>query len=229
MASEYDVSQFLSNDSDKEKEQEQSINDSDVKMMEKEKDTGDNHKDHNDEKNDQEDFATPSDLKKLKTNDHDKDSGDDVPIYVKYHKLHPDAHVPVYSSIGAACFDLKACENVTLEAGKNAAVNTGIGVEFVRLGKHIGKINIKYFMFIKDRSGLAVKQGITTMAGVIDEDYRGPIKVVLHNTSSDNFEIKVGDRIAQAYVSYHRVAQFVEADNLSETERGENGFGSTGV
>jgi dUTP pyrophosphatase len=83
---------------------------------------------------------------------------------------------------------------------------------------------------IRPRSGLALKYGITVLnsPGTVDADYRGEIKVLLINLGTEIFEIKNGDRIAQMVISQHETAEFAFVENLSETDRGEGGYGSTG-
>ncbi|KAH8914328.1 dUTP diphosphatase, partial [Atractiella rhizophila] len=81
---------------------------------------------------------------------------------------------------------------------------------------------------VAPRSGLAVKHGITTGAGVVDEDYRGEVRVLLFNLSAQSFSIKRGDRIAQLVLERIYTPEVVEVQELSETVRGEDGFGSTG-
>ena len=84
---------------------------------------------------------------------------------------------------------------------------------------------------VRPRSGLSAKKGITVLnaPGTIDADYRGEIGVILINLSNENFEIKNGDRIAQLVIAKHERANWIQVDELDETERGSGGFGSTGV
>ena len=125
---------------------------------------------------------------------------------------------PVYGSEGAAGADLSASEAVTLAPGERAAVATGLHVEIPR--GHVG--------LVWPRSGLAVRHGIDTLAGVIDSDYRGELKVVLVNHGAEPFSISPGDRIAQLLVQRVERARFLRADKLEDTTRGAKGFGSTG-
>jgi dUTP diphosphatase len=125
---------------------------------------------------------------------------------------------PEYGSAGAAGADLRASEPVTLPPGGRAAVRTGIHLE-LPVG-HVG--------LVWPRSGLAVHHGIDTLAGVIDSDYRGELKVVLVNHGLEPFRIAPGDRIAQLLVQRVERAFFTRAAALPHTERGESGFGSTG-
>ncbi len=84
---------------------------------------------------------------------------------------------------------------------------------------------------MRPRSGLALKHGLTVLnsPGTIDADYRGEIKVLLVNLSTDDFVVNAGERIAQMVIARHETARFIEVDELDETERGEGGYGHTGV
>ena len=126
--------------------------------------------------------------------------------------------LPAYSSEGAAGADLVASEGVTVAPGGRAAVPTGLHLQLPH--GHVG--------LVWPRSGLAVKHGIDTLAGVIDSDYRGEVRVVLVNHGGTPFEIKPGDRIAQLLVQRVERAGFTRVEALAESERGTNGFGSTG-
>jgi dUTP pyrophosphatase len=125
---------------------------------------------------------------------------------------------PEYSSLGAAGADLYANEALTLAPGERAPVATGLRVE----------IPSGYAGLVWPRSGLAVRHGIDTLAGVIDSDYRGEVRVVLVNHGREPFRIEPGDRIAQLVVQKVERAAFVTASELAGTLRGERGFGSTG-
>ena len=124
---------------------------------------------------------------------------------------------PEYASPGAAGADLRASEETVLAPGERAAVPTGLRLEIPP--GHVG--------LVWPRSGLAVRHGIDTLAGVIDSDYRGEVRVVLVNHGQEPFRIRAGDRVAQLLV--HRVerARFIAAE-LADSARGEGGFGSTG-
>lgn len=134
-----------------------------------------------------------------------------------------NAVIPEYKTISAAGADLSALlENpVTLEPGKSAVIPTGLFFE----------IPEGYEIQIRPRSGLAAKNGVTVLntPGTIDSDYRGEIKIILINLGEKNFTINSGDRIAQTVVAPVTQANFTIAENLSQTERGAGGFGSTGV
>lgn len=138
-------------------------------------------------------------------------------IYVK--KLREDAYLPTRGSEHAAGLDIYSVEDVNILPGTRALVKTGISVA-VEHGT--------YFR-IAPRSGLAYKHGIDVLAGVVDSDYRGEIAVILSNLGEKEFQVSKGDRIAQGIVEVIQVAEVVEVDDLDETNRGANGFGSTGV
>jgi dUTP pyrophosphatase len=126
--------------------------------------------------------------------------------------------VPRYSSDGAAGADLHAAEAIVIEPGGRAAVPTAIHLELPP--GHVG--------LVWPRSGLALKHGIDTLAGVIDSDYRGEVRVVLVNHGREQFRIEPGDRIAQLLVQRVERVAFVTDAPLGATARGSGGFGSTG-
>jgi dUTP pyrophosphatase len=126
--------------------------------------------------------------------------------------------LPEYASAGAAGADLRASEETVIAAGARAAVATGLRVE-IPTG-HVG--------LVWPRSGLAVRHGIDTLAGVIDSDYRGEVRVVLVNHGEQPFRIAPGDRIAQLLVQRVERASFRSETELRASGRGERGFGSTG-
>jgi dUTP pyrophosphatase len=142
-------------------------------------------------------------------------------VKLKIKKLKNEAQIPSYQTKEAAGFDLHSIEDAVLKPGERKLIGTGLAFE----------IEYGYEVQIRPRSGLAYKHGITVLntPGTIDSDYRGEIKVLLINHSNDAFEIKKGDRIAQAVVAPVIQAEIVEVEELSETKRGEGGFGSTGV
>lgn len=133
------------------------------------------------------------------------------------------AVLPLYKTEGAAGADVCAFlkEPVTIEPGKIAMLPTGLFFE----------IPLGYEIQVRPRSGLAAKNGITVLntPGTIDSDYRGELKVILINLGSQAFTVNNGDRIAQIILSPVTIADFRLTDSLSDTERGEKGFGSTGL
>jgi dUTP pyrophosphatase len=126
--------------------------------------------------------------------------------------------LPEYASAGAAGADLRASEAVLIPPGGRAAVPTGLRLQIPR--GHVG--------LVWPRSGLAVRHGIDTLAGVIDSDYRGEVRVVLVNHGDEPFRIAPGDRVAQLLVQRVERAAFTAAPDVEGTARGEGGFGSTG-
>jgi len=139
---------------------------------------------------------------------------------IKVKKLSELAEIPAYQTEEAAGFDLHSIDDVVIKAGERKLISTGLAFEIPK----------GYEIQIRPRSGLAYKHGITVLntPGTIDSDYRGEIKVLLINHSNEDFEIKVGERIAQAVIKEVIQAEFEEVEVLSETKRGEKGFGSTG-
>lgn len=143
---------------------------------------------------------------------------------VKIKKIHPDAKVPVYGSKGAACFDLYAARIINTADDIELTVTYGTGLQFEVPEGHV--------MMIYSRSGHGFKHGITLVnsTGVIDADYRGEVCIKLRKTRIDMYGMPdVGERIAQAMILPVEQVAFEEVDELSSTERGEGGFGSTGV
>ncbi len=133
-----------------------------------------------------------------------------------------DMEAPSYATDGSAAVDLRAAEGLTIEPGQRVRIPTGV---------HISPENKNVVAVVAARSGLAAKYGITLFngIGVIDSDYRGEISVGLINHGDKPFVVERGDRIAQLMFMPVLCANFIEAASLDETERGEGGFGSTGV
>ena len=133
------------------------------------------------------------------------------------------AVVPCYKTEGAAGADVCAFikESVTIQPGTFAMIPTGLFFEIPQ----------GYEIQVRPRSGLAAKNGITVLntPGTIDSDYRGELKIILINLGNSDFIVNNGERIAQIIVSPVTVADFKLTDSLSDTQRGEKGFGSTGV
>lgn len=131
-------------------------------------------------------------------------------------------NVPSYSHPGDAGADLSSSEALTLAPGERATVGTGVSIA----------LPDGFVAFVVPRSGLAAKHGITIVnsPGTVDAGYRGELKVTLLNTdSSQPFDIAVGDRIAQMIVMPVTQARFIPVEKLPVSERGESGFGSTGL
>ena len=144
-------------------------------------------------------------------------------INVKVKKLDERAKLPSYGSQYAAGADLYAMIDgeLTVAPGETAFVHTGIAIELP-----MGTVGLIYA-----RSGLACKKGLApaNKVGVIDCDYRGEIMVALHNHSSEPRTVADGERVAQLVITPYIVADYEEADQISDTVRGEGGFGSTGT
>jgi len=121
-------------------------------------------------------------------------------------------------------YDLRSRIDVVIKPGEIKKIPTGIKVD---LSEKIG--DLCAFGLIKDRSGLASKKGLHVLAGVIDPNYRGEVIVVLKNLGNEEVKISRGDRIAQLLVLIAWCGEFEEVEELSETERGEKGFGSSGL
>ena len=134
-----------------------------------------------------------------------------------------DNPLPEYETTGSAGVDLRAQlqEPVMLKPLQRALIPTGLYIE----------VPDGYEAQVRPRSGLALKKGVTVLnsPGTIDSDYRGEIKVIMINLSNETTVINTGERIAQLIISKFEKVQFKEVDELNETERGEGGFGHTGV
>ena len=132
-------------------------------------------------------------------------------------------NLPHYETIASAGMDLRASlsESRVLKPLERTIVGTGLFIE----------LPIGTEAQVRPRSGLAAKKGITVLnaPGTIDADYRGEIGVILVNLSNEHFTINNGERIAQLVIAKHERAEWVDSIELSETDRGEGGFGSTGV
>ena len=142
---------------------------------------------------------------------------------LKVKLVHPDAQLPKRETSGSAGHDLRACisEDVILPAGGSLRLPTGIAIEME---------SADYVAIIAARSSMAAKYGVTMAngIGVIDSDYRGEISVLLYNHSQEDFVIHPGDRVAQLLLLPVDLPDIVEVEELSQTQRGEGGFGSTG-
>ena len=142
-------------------------------------------------------------------------------VYIK--KLKDSAKMPSYGSDFSAGADLYGAEDspVCIAPGKTEFIGTGIAAEIPE-----GYVGLVYA-----RSGLACKRGLApaNKVGVVDADYRGEVMVALHNHSNEPKTIEHGERIAQMVIARHEQAEFVEVEVLDETERGEGGYGHTGV
>lgn len=138
-----------------------------------------------------------------------------------FKRAHELAQVPEYKTAGASGMDVRSVEDLVLKAGEFKIVSTGL----------IPQIPEGYEIQVRPRSGLAAKNGVTVLntPGTVDADYTGVIGVILINHSKEDFQINVGDRIAQLVLCRVQQAKIVEVHEIKETERGAGGFGSTGV
>lgn len=152
-------------------------------------------------------------------------------IRIRFKKTNEMAVLPSQAHPGGDIgFDLAAAENATIEPGETKLIDTGL--QLAEAVDTENPDNKDFFLKIEGRSGLAVK-GIFPLGGIIDSSYRGVCKVILHNSSKTNFVCTTGTKVAQMIV-YHALAnaQSINMDfteEVQETDRGSNGFGSTGI
>lgn len=141
---------------------------------------------------------------------------------LKIKRLHHNARLPFYATDGASGLDLRACMNdpIVIPPGGRACIDLGIAIE----------LPPGHELQVRPRSGLARRHGIDVHLGTVDEDYRGEVSAIVFNHDlHDEFRILPGDRICQAVVAPVTRVEVVEVDELSPTERGANGFGSSGM
>lgn len=140
---------------------------------------------------------------------------------LKVKKLHEDAQLPEYATEGAACFDIRSVQDGVVPVNGSLALSTGLSFE----------IPEGHVILVYSRSGHGFKNDVSlsNAVGVIDSDYRGCLGVKLTNGGTKDFIVEKGDRIAQGMIIKYDRISFVEVESLSETERGEGGFGSTGI
>jgi dUTP pyrophosphatase len=142
-------------------------------------------------------------------------------LEIKIKKIKPYAVIPSYAHPGDAGMDLYSAEDYLILGEQRQLISTGISTEFPE--GHVA--------LIWDKSGLAAKQGLTVLAGVIDHGYRGEWQVVLFNTTRSPYQIRRGDKVAQTLIQpvYNPIiTEVTEVTELSDTSRGTGGFGSTG-
>lgn len=137
---------------------------------------------------------------------------------IKIKRLHDTAELPQRGSDLAAGADLSCVEAFSLEPGERRLIPTGLAAE----------IPPGFYGRVAPRSGLAVKHGIDVLAGVIDADYRGELKVPLINLGQQAVSFNAGERIAQLIIEQAAMCDYVWTEKLADTERAEGGFGSTG-
>ncbi|HVQ36901.1 MAG TPA: dUTP diphosphatase [Pyrinomonadaceae bacterium] len=137
---------------------------------------------------------------------------------LRFKKLDPRATLPTRGSVLAAGLDLYAIEHLTIPPGERTLGHTGLAVA----------IPVGYYGRVAPRSGLASKQGLDVLAGVIDADYRGEIGCLLYNSGSETIQLPAQSKICQLLIEKIITPEAVWADDISDTERGSGGFGSTG-
>jgi dUTP pyrophosphatase len=134
-------------------------------------------------------------------------------------KLSPEAVIPHRSTSGSVGYDLSSIEDITIPSGSRSLVRTGLSMV----------IPVNHYGRIAPRSGLAYKFMIDIGAGVIDSDYRGEVCVLMINSSSQDFQVTRGMRVAQLIIERASTPDVIEVDDLDNTDRSEGGFGSTGL
>ena len=138
-----------------------------------------------------------------------------------------DSKMPMYAKEGDSCADL--CANLGLTEGDSNSIILNPGQrKLIKTGVHL-ELPKGYEAQVRPRSGLAYKHGIYVHFGTIDNEYTGDVGVLIFNLGDTTFEIKHGDRLAQLAIVPIQQFDFVEVDELGETERGAGGFGHTGV
>jgi dUTP pyrophosphatase len=137
---------------------------------------------------------------------------------VKIMRIDSDVKIPSYANPGDAGMDFYSAENAVIKSHERKTVRTGIKMS----------IPPGYVGLIWDKSGLASKKGIKTMAGVIDAGYRGEVGIVLHNLGNEDFVVEKNMKIAQMLIQPIHSPELEEVKELDETKRGDGGFGSSG-
>lgn len=151
----------------------------------------------------------------------DSEAREKPALKVSFQRLSDNCILPSYAHEGDAGMDVSSSEEAVIEPGKTAVIGTGFKMA----------LPSGYAAFIQPRSGLAAKSGITVLntPGLIDCHYRGEVKIILINLGERAFRVNTGDRIAQMVIQRVERAESVEVRELDDTQRGEGGFGSTGV
>lgn len=141
-------------------------------------------------------------------------------IDVKIEKISPKAKIPTYAHHDDACCDLYAVEDYVIHIGQSCLIRTGIAIE----------IPTGYEVQVRPRSGLALKHGFTVLnaPGTVDAQYRNEIRVLGINLGNEIFSVREGDRVAQMCIKPVYTMKFTEVDQLSDSDRGLGGWGSTG-
>jgi dUTP pyrophosphatase len=139
-------------------------------------------------------------------------------VEIKIKKLRSDAKVPSYANPGDAGMDIYSVEDLILPPKHRAKIKTGISIELPK----------GYVSLVWDKSGVGSK-GIKVLGGVLDSGYRGEYIIMLVNLSSENFEIKKGQKVAQILIQKVESPKIKVVDSLTDSKRGAGGFGSSGV
>lgn len=139
-------------------------------------------------------------------------------MQIKIKKISFDAVLPSYAHVGDAGLDMYSNENVLIQPGESIKVKTGISAE----------IPEGFVGLIWDKSGISINHNIKTLGGVIDSGYRGEIMIGVINLGKDIYTFQKGHKVAQMLIQKIEIVDIVEVDELTDTFRGENGFGSTG-
>ena len=139
-------------------------------------------------------------------------------MIIKFKKMNSEAKIPTYAQEGDAGMDIYSDENIVIKPGESKSIKTGVSAEFSK----------DCVALIWDKGGIANK-GVTTIAGVIDSNYRGEWLVLLLNTSKEDYIIKKGEKVAQAIIQKFENPEIQIAEELNKTPRGEGKFGSTGM
>jgi dUTP pyrophosphatase len=143
------------------------------------------------------------------------EKGESIPVGIK---LYNNGKIPIRKTSGAACYDCFANEAVSIAPGARAKIRLGFGLE----------LPYSFEAIIRPRSGFSLR-GIDAAIGTIDEDFKSEISAIIINNSDSDFKVNIGDRICQMAIRQYERYEFEVVDELSETDRGEGGFGSTGV
>ncbi len=139
-------------------------------------------------------------------------------MQLKFKKIHPNAKIPSYAYTGDAGLDLYIPEDLLFKKKERKSIALGIAIEIPE-----GYVGILF-----DKSGLSHKHGLKSYGGIIDSGYRGEVHVGMMNLSDKDYEFKAGDKIIQILIMPVLQAQVVECEQLSESDRGEGAFGSSG-
>jgi len=142
-------------------------------------------------------------------------------VIVKFKKVNENATIPKKAHPSDACYDLTSAKRYVVGANQTELIDTGLQMA----------LPLGYEAQIRSRSGLSLKKGIVVKnaPGTIDANYRNNVGIILYNTTDNPFIIEIGDRIAQMKISEVLNTELIEVDSLDETDRGNGGFGSTGV